>query len=224
MNCLFRNTTIVLLYLTLTVIATGCNGNMPKDQLEHRNPQLHCSTPIEDESTHLFSFEATADSANNATLHFELFLHDSLIAQNDNGLFHNIEECIDGYTVKFTATWPDTTIIRSEPVQGFVCITPPTEKMTAEELEHLINSCDKSIRSYNNDNIAQGVELHVEGSQLPPPEALHEVIFLIENEEWPQGVRVSNVEYNDKNQITSITISPVKEVIITPVDDDDVDY
>ena len=224
MNSLFRNLSKVLLYFFLAAIVAGCNGNQSKEQPEHRNPQLRCSTPVEDESTHLFSFEATVDSADNATLNFELLLHDSLIAHNDNGVFRNIEECIDGYTVKLTATWPDTTIILSEPVQGFVCITPPTETMTAEELEHLINSCDKSISSYVNDNIAQGVELHVEGSQLPPPEALHDVIFLIKNAEWPQGVRVSSVKYNDKNQIISITISPVKEVIIAPVDDEDVDY
>ena len=101
----------------------------------------------------------------------------------------------------------------------FIVPRDPVEKMTEDELELLINACDKSLRRSKNDHLAQGVKLVVEGTKLSPPQILPDVITYIENGVW-QKVDVIKVEYDDNNLINSITLKPIGEVVDVDEDED----
>ena len=197
---------------------TGDNGPV----VQRGNPVLRCDTPIYDESTQTFSLTIHADSIGGASVSYELLDGDSVIVSTEDGQFTGILPFEEGYNVRMLAQWEDTTIERVIHVMDFVIPREPVEKMSAKELEQLINNCDKSLRRSKNEHLSQGVKLVVNGSKIVPPQMIPDVITLIENKVW-QRVEVTTVEYDDNNLIRLVKLKPIGEEVEMD-DDEDVDY
>lgn len=197
---------------------TGDNGPV----VQRGNPVLRCDTPIYDESTQTFSLTIHADSIGGASVSYELLDGDSVIVSTEDGQFTGILPFEEGYNVRMLAQWEDTTIERVIHVMDFVIPREPVEKLSAKELEQLINNCDKSLRRSKNEHLSQGVKLVVNGSKIVPPQMIPDVITLIENNIW-QRVEVTTVEYDDNNLIRLVKLKPIGEEVDMD-DDEDVDY
>ena len=180
-------------------------------------PVLTCGVPEYDEGSQTFSLLLTSDSTGEATVTFQLVDGDSIIMQSTDGVFSGIAPLDDGYNVVMTVERDDTTIVRTNHVQGFVVPRPPVEKMTMEELQRLINAKDASLKRGINEHLALSPKLTASSSRLNP-KSLREVIRLIEYEDW-KSVVVTSVEYDENNLISSITLHPVGEII--PPDNDE---
>ncbi len=179
---------------------------------ESANPTLYCEAPVYDDVTQTFSLIVMSDSTSGAALTFALIKGDSVIMESNDGRFCGIPAFEEGYRVRMEAKWKDTTIVRTTHVANFVVPCDSVEKMSAEELEQLINSCDRSIRRGSNKHLIQGVRLIVNDCRMVAPQMLPDVITFIENEVW-QSVEVISLEYDENNLISSITLRPIGEQV-----------
>lgn len=181
------------------------------------DPVLTCGIPEYDEGSQTFSLSLIGDSTGEAKVTFQLVDGDSIIMQSTDGTFSGIAPLDDGYNVVMIVERDDTTIIRTNHVQGFIVPRPPVEKMSSEELQQLINAKDASLKRGTNEHLVLSPELKVTDSRQKP-KMLREVIRLIEYEDW-KSVVVTSVEYDENNLISSITLHPIGEII--PSDDDE---
>lgn len=207
----------------VSIIAMSLSGCKEGGLYPGSNPKLCYSSPLYDESSQTFSIKAYADSADDAALCFTLLANGDTISVSHNGTFNNIEPFEEGYNLMMEAQWKDTIIIRNSHIYGFVVPQSSIEKMSANELEKLINGCDETIRLSSNPHLVQNIELSVVDNKQSPPKVLSEVISFIKNETW-SSVEVVQVEYEDNNRITKITIKPVGEKTIEVDDEEDLDF
>ncbi len=219
-----RLLTIAATTLLTAVLFSGCREKASRSEqvMQRGEPVLSNDIPVYDKTTQTFSLTVHADSIGDATVSYALLDGDSVIMKSEDGQFSGIPPFEEGYNVRLSAQWEDTTIERIFHVMDFVVPREPVERMSAKELEQLINDCDKGLRRSKNEHLAQGVRLVVEGCKMTPPQMLPDVIFLIENGIW-QKVEVANVEYDDNNLINIITIKPVGEVVDVD-DEEDLEY
>ena len=216
-----RLLTIAATTLLTAVLFSGCREKASRSEqvMQRGEPVLSNDIPVYDKTTQTFSLTVHADSIGDATVSYALLDGDSVIMKSEDGQFSGITPFEEGYNVRLSAQWEDTTIERTIHVMDFIVPRDPVEKMTEDELELLINACDKSLRRSKNDHLAQGVKLVVEGTKLSPPQILPDVITYIENGVW-QKVDVIKVEYDDNNLINSITLKPIGEVVDVDEDED----
>ena len=171
-------------------------------------PILVTDTLELDEANQTFTLKLRTDSTEGATVTYYLFDGDSLLMQNSNGHFSGIVPSEEGYKVQARVEWEDTTIITPDfHVLGFVIPREPVEKLSADILQRLLNEMD---RDEVNVHIAQDLKLTVVGSQMKPS-LLHDVFLYLENNLW-ESVTVTQVNYDDYNFITSITLKPVEHI------------
>ncbi len=206
MNTKVRKHILIPIATVAFCMLSAC-GNFTR---EHGNPTLNCEAPVYDDVTQTFSLIVLSDSTSGAALTFALIKGDSVIMENNDGKFCGIPAFEEGYRVRMEAKWKDTTIVRTTHVANFVVPCDSVDKMSADELEQLINSCDRSIRRASNKHLIQGVKLIVTDCRMVTPQMLPDVITFIENEVW-QSVEVISLEYDDNNLITSITLRPIGE-------------
>ena len=216
-----RLLTIAATTLLKAVLFSGCREKASRSEqvMQRGEPVLSNDIPVYDKTTQTFSLTVHADSIGDATVSYALLDGDSVIMKSEDGQFSGITPFEEGYNVRLSAQWEDTTIERTIHVMDFIVPRDPVEKMTEDELELLINACDKSLRRSKNDHLAQGVKLVVKGTKLSPPLILPDVITYIENGVW-QKVDVIKVEYDDNNLINSITLKPIGEVVDVDEDED----
>lgn len=216
-----RLLTIAATTLLTAVLFSGCREKASRSEqvMQRGEPVLSNDIPVYDKTTQTFSLTVHADSIGDATVSYALLDGDSVIMKSEDGQFSGITPFEEGYNVRLSAQWEDTTIERTIHVMDFIVPRDPVEKMTEDELELLINACDKSLRRSKNDHLAQGVKLVVKGTKLSPPLILPDVITYIENGVW-QKVDVIKVEYDDNNLINSITLKPIGEVVDVDEDED----
>ena len=216
-----RLLTIAATTLLTAVLFSGCREKASRSEqvMQRGEPVLSNDIPVYDKTTQTYSLTVHADSIGDATVSYALLDGDSVIMKSEDGQFSGITPFEEGYNVRLSAQWEDTTIERTIHVMDFVVPREPVEKMTKDELELLINACDKNLRRSKNDHLAQGVKLVVEGTKLSPPQILPDVITYIENGVW-QKVDVIKVEYDDNNLINSVTLKPIGEVVDIDEDED----
>ena len=196
----------------------GCKEKLPT-VLPTGTPDLRYEL-VEDLENHTFSLTLSADSVGDASVTFYLIdCGDTIMRESGQSvIFNGIAPLDDGYDVVMRVERPDTIISRH--VTGFILTPEPVEKMTAEELQELINAKDKSIKRGTNDRLAQSVPLTLNDA-LRTPKKLSEVIDCIEFGEW-KSVIVTDVDYDDNNLITSVTLKPVGEKpLAEPVEDEE---
>lgn len=205
------------------LLLTGCvgNGSVTADKENIGEPTLIHEAPEYDEATGTFSLVLRADSVGSADLLYTLIDGDSIIMKSDNGIFSGIPPLEEGYDVRLEVKWNDTVIERLCHIMDFVVPSAPVEKISPEDFARLINSKAESLRRSTDEHIAQGVIFRVVDSQMQP-QMLPDAITLIENGLW-KGVEVVNLQYNEKNLITEITVRPIGEQT-DDIDMDDVDY
>lgn len=200
---------------------SGAPGN---ETARRGEPVLVVADPVYDKESNSFSLSLYADSTAGAEITYYLLYGDSVLMQNKEGLFTGIAPFEEGYNVRAKVVWSDTTIMT--PVVhrfGFAVPQEPVEKMTAEELQRLINACDKSLKQGKNEHVAQGVKLVVNNCQMKAPRMIPDVIILIENQVW-ESVEVTSLDYDEYNLITSVTLKPVGEKVAVDEDDEDLDF
>jgi len=221
MKTTLRLLTIAVSALIAAGLFSGCREKSAGSEqvMQRGDPVLKNDTPVYDETTHTFSLTVHADSIGDATVSYALLDGDSIIMKSDDGKFSGIIPFEEGYNVRLSVQWEDTTIERIIHVMDFIVPHEPVEKMTEDELELLINACDKDLRRSKNDHLAQGVKLVVEDTKMTPPQMLPDVITYIENGVW-QKVEVTKVEYDDNNLINSVTLKPIGEVVDVDEDED----
>lgn len=205
MNTKVRKHVLTPVAMAAFCMLSAC-GNFTR---EPANPTFYYDSPVFDDVTQTFSLTVMPDSTSGADLSFSLVKGDSVIMECNDGKFCGIPPFEEGYRVRMEAKWKDTTIVRITHVANFVVLSDSVEKMSADELEQLINSCDRSIRRSSNKQLIQGVKLIVNDCKMIP-QMLPDVITYIENEVW-QSVEVIHLEYDDNNLITSITLRPIGE-------------
>lgn len=198
---------ILIPMATVAFCMLSACGNFTR---EHGTPTLCCEAPVYDDVTQTFSLIVMSDSTSGASLTFALIKGDSVIMESNDGQFCGIPVFEEGYRVRMEAKWKDTTVVRTAHVTNFVVPCDSVEKMSAAELEQLINSCDRSIRRASNKHLIQGVRLVVNDCRMVTPQMLPDVITFIENEVW-QSVEVIDLKYDDNNLITSVTLRPIGE-------------
>lgn len=206
MNTKVRKHVLTPVAMAAFCMLSAC-GNFTR---EPANPTFYYDSPVFDDVTQTFSLTVMPDSTSGADLSFSLVKGDSVIMECNDGKFCGIPPFEEGYRVRMEAKWKDTTIVRTTHVANFVVPCDSVEKMSADELEQLINSCDRSIRRGSNKHLIQGVRLIVSDCRVVTPQMLLDVITFIENEVW-QSVEVIHLEYDDNNLITSITLRPIGE-------------
>lgn len=206
MNTTVRKYVLIPVAMVASCMLSAC-GNFTR---EPGTPTFYYDSPVFDDVTQTFSLTVMPDSTSGAALTFALIKGDSIIMESNDGKFCGIPAFEEGYRVRMEARWKDTTIVRTTHVANFVVPCDSVEKMSADELEQLINSCDRSIRRGSNKHLIQGVRLIVNDSRMVTPQMLPDVITFIENEVW-QSVEVISLEYDDNNLITSITLRPIGE-------------
>ena len=204
--------------------AIGCKQTkVPDDAKNMRGePTLVCDTLVFNEESKTFTLTLHADSTADAKVTFFLLDGDSLLMQNEEGVFTGIAPLEDGYNVQLRVEWNDTTI--TTPMQhifGFVIPREPVEKMPAEELQKLILALDKSLSTGKNEHLAQGVVIKVIESKVPAS-TFQEIMMNLKGHTWT-SVKVTDVTYDDNNLITSVTIKPEGEIIIED-EEDEVNY
>ena len=212
--------------LIVVCLMQSCKQSVaPNNEIAPRGePVLVVEDPVYDKESKTFSLALYADSTAGAEITYYLLYGDSILMQNKEGLFTGIAPFEEGYNVQAKVVWSDTTIFT--PIIhrfGFTVPQEPVEKMAAEELQRLINACDKSLKQGKNEHVAQGVKLVVNNSQMNAPRMIPDVIILIENKVW-KSVEVTSLEYDENNLITSITLKPVGEIIAIDEDDEDQDF
>lgn len=214
---------VILLSLLSILLLSGCKGKVggTDDAARRSEPVLTHDTPVYDETTGTFSLDLKADSVSGADLVYSLIDGDSVVMKNDNGRFSGIAPLEDGYDVKLEVRWNDTVIERRFHILDFVVPRMPVDKISPGELERLINSTDKSERESLRQYLAQSVVFNVHGGKLQP-KILSDAITLIAAGQW-QAVEVEQLQYNDQNLITEITVRPVGEQS-DDIDTDDEDY
>lgn len=213
---------IALFYITPIIV--GCHQTTaPNDAKNLRGePTLVCDTLVYDEGSKTFSLILHADSVADGKLTFYLLDGDSILMQNEEGQFSGIAPLEEGYNIQLRVEWSDTTV--TTPVQhvlGFVIPREPVTKMTAEELQKLILSLDKSLATGSNEHLAQGVIINVIESKVPAT-TFQEVMMNLKGHTW-KSVLVTNVNYDDNNLITSLTIKPEGEIVIED-EEEEIDY
>jgi hypothetical protein len=225
MNAMTKFFTMAAVMLVSACLLQGCKEKTAESEPEKQRgePVLSHEAPVYDEATQTFSLTVRADSTGGATVSFALLDGDSIIMKSEDGTFRGIAPFEEGYNVSVEVQWEDTTIVRTLHVMDFVVPREPVEQIAKEELEKLINSCDKSLRRGQNDHLAQGVKLVVNDSKAAPPQMLPDVITLIENGVWKK-VEVVSLEYDDNNLVTTITLKPIGEVVNVDEEDEDFDY
>lgn len=221
----------IYLIFGIALLAVAClmqsckQSATPSNEIASRGePVLTAEDPIYDKESKTFSLKLYADSTAGAEVTYYLLYGDSILMQNMEGQFTGITPFEEGYNVQAKVVWSDTTIIT--PIIhlfGFTVPQEPVEKMTAEELQSLINACDKSLKQGKNEHVAQGVKLVVNNCQMKAPRMIPDVIILIENKMW-KSVEVTSLDYDDYNLITSVTLKPVGEKIAIDEDDEDLDF
>ena len=171
-------------------------------------PTLVTAPPEFDEANQTFTLTLRADSTKGATVTYYLLDGDSLLMQNNDGLFKGVAPLEEGYNVRARVEWEDTTIVTpTVHVLGFIIPREAVEKLSADNLQRLLNEIN---RDEVNAHIAQDMKLTVVGSQMKPS-LLHDVFLYLENKVW-ESVAVTQVNYDDYNFITSITLKPVEHI------------
>lgn len=186
-------------------------------------PVLSHAAPLFDEVTQTYSLLVSADSVSGADLTFTLCEGSNVLMENHDGRFSGIAPFEEGYSVKMNARWRDTTIVRTIHVMNFITPRDSVDKLSADELEQLINSCDRSIRRGTNIHLAQGVKAKIVDSKMAQLQTLPNVVLFIENEVW-QAVEIIDVEYDMSNLVTSVTLKVLGEQVTIDEDDKDYDY
>ena len=196
----------------------GCDGKGHRDNSAYERgiPVIVPDTLIYNAESKTFTLNLRADSTSDATVTFFLCEGDSILQENSEGVFCNIEPNEEGYNVQARVEWSDTTIITPlRQVLGFVVPREPIEKMLISELQTLINSKDRSLSLGSNNAIAQNVVIILPDGQST---SLQDVILYLSNDQW-QAVEVKGVEYDGNNCVCRIEIMPdVKPV--DPIADD----
>lgn len=215
-----------LVFAIFVLCLVACNGKPSPDTdvvtTPRGEPILSVDTLIYETDTESFTLVMKADSTADAKLTYQLLMDgDNELQKNETGEFHNVEPFENGYDVKLTVEWSDTTIYRQMHVVGFVAPAKPVEKLTSEELQQLILSKESSLTRGTNEHISQSFTLKVIDSQ-DPPTMMRDVIHRLENGEW-KSIQVVNVEYDDNNLVTAITLKPVGEQVVV-IEEDDYDY
>ena len=226
MNTIVKNYVPAVFAAMILSLLLSCKEKQSGDDVispHSDNPVLMAEKPLYDEETKTFSLTMMTDSTAGATLTFTLMEGNNVLMENHDGEFRGIAPFEEGYDVKMEAQWDDTTIVRVIHVVDFIVPREPVTKMSATELAQLINKGDLSIRRCDNDHLSQGVKLVVTGSQMAPPQMLPDVIMLITNGVW-KAVEIVNLEYDDNNLITSITLKPIGEQVVIDEDDEDFDF
>ena len=170
-------------------------------------PTLVCEVPVFDEASQTFSLTIHADSVAGAEVTYFLLDGDNILMQSDDGIFSSIAPLEEGYNVQARAAWPDTTITTPKThVVGFVIPRSPIEKLTAAELQKLINAKDaEAIKGY----LSQSIKLSTVGGTRKP-DLLNDVYTFLGMGVW-ETVTVTDVTYDENNYITSITLKPTEQ-------------
>lgn len=216
---------LLIVFSSMMLFLLGCRGKTSTNEQSSKRgePVIICKTPVYDEASQTFTLIVTSDSIAGANVTYFLLEGDSVIMRNDDGLFSGISPCEEGYNVMLEAQWDDTTLVRTIRIMDFVVPRKAVEKMTNEQLQNLINSCDQSIKRGTNEHLTQGVKLTIRDSKSVPPRMLPGVVTLIENGIW-KSIEIVSIEYDDNNLITAITLKPVGEQVDIDEDDEDLDY
>ena len=201
-----------LLYQILIVFPVLCLLCCSGQINQYSEPVLTSSVPVYDDSTNTFSITVVADSIDGAILNFYLTEGGKIVQESQDGNFSGIDPFEDGYDVILKAQWKDTLLERIIHVVDFIVPDEPLDKMTADELEQLINNRDRDSRQTIYNHLTQGVKLIVKESNNQSPQILSDVFTLLVNDVW-QAVEVVGVEYNNFNLISCITLKPVGETI-----------
>jgi hypothetical protein len=195
---------LISIVICVACFFIGCNGVKSK----HSEPVLSSSSPLYDDISNTFSISVMADSTDGASLTFYLKERGNVIQENHDGKFSGIKPLDEGYDVEVNIQWQDTAIVSSIHVVDFVVPDEPVDKMSADEMEKLINAHDRSSRQIIYSHITQGLKIVVTDSNVPKPQILSDVFTLLVNEVW-QSVKVEELEFNPFNLISSITLRPV---------------
>lgn len=201
----------------------GCNGqsNIKLNDWQSENPVLRCDMLVEDSVSHTFNLTISADSVGEASVMFYLIdCNDTLMVGRGSSVnFSGIAPIEDGYDVVMCVEWADTVITRRKHVTGFIHRPEIAEPMSAEELQQLINNQDKSIRRGTDRHLAQLLKLEIVGAKRCP-QKLSDVIECISLGEW-KSVIVTDVEYDEHNRISTITLKPVGEKPLPVIDSEE---
>jgi len=216
---------LLVVFSAMMLSFFGCQGKAGtgEQSSQRGEPVIIYENPIYDEASQTFTLTVSSDSTAGANVTYSLLEGDSVIMSNSDGRFSGIPPFDEGYNVTLEAQWDDTTLVRTVHIMDFVVPRKAVEKMTNEQLQNLINSCDQSIKRGTNEHLTQGVKLTIRDSKSVPPRMLPEVVTLIENGVW-KSIEVINIEYDDNNLITAITLKPVGEHVDIDEDDEDLDY
>jgi len=203
--------TVVTLFMFVNCKQSPTSGNGGK---KRGKPVLYAGTPKYDESTKSFSLTLHADSTVDAEVTYYLLDGDSLLMQSNDGHFTGIAPLEEGYNVKATIAWSDTTYVTPIIHVGDFCVSRESvEILSKDEVTRLINQKDKRTMEKH---VAQGITLKILESELKPA-LLNEVYLFLDSKTW-KSVEVMDVEYDDNNLITSITLKPVGEHKETPAE------
>lgn len=218
MNYMKNNRILYATFLVLGFILhlVSCNGDKPKET--RGTPTIVVDTLVFDESSKTFTLTIHADSTAGAQVTYSLFDGDSLLQENDEGVFHNITPLVEGYNVQAQVVWDDTTIVTPlTHVSNFIAPIKPVEPLSTEDLQKLINSQDKSLLTGENEQLVQDVQLVTkDGEKI----YMQDVYLKLMSQEW-SSVEVVDVKYNSINQITDITLDSKVVSIKTPTEEDE---
>jgi len=213
-----NNHILYLILLVGTLLGlSACTDEKKKFERPSELVLMH-EEPVYNEVTQTFSLTLLSDSTEGAKLTYYLLDGDSILMQNETGVFNGIAPLDEGYNIRLQAEWTDTTLFAFDHIFGFILPREPVEPMSKDELQHLINAKDKSIKVCDNEHLSQGVSVKTIESQYPVTTLL-ETIERIEQGIWT-SVEVKEVSYDENNLITDITLKP-KEVIPDPEEEEE---
>lgn len=208
----------VSLFFGLILTLLSCNENKQKADAGLRGtPIIVVDTLYFDEESKTFSLTIHADSTAEAEVSYYLYDGDSLLQECLDGQFRNIAPLVEGYDVKAKVVWSDTTVYTPlYHVNGFVVPQKPVEKISCKELQSLINAQDHSVMLGEHECLVQGVQIKTaDGKEV----SMQDVLLYLSNKVWT-SVEVTDINYNENNQVTNFTIKP-KEVKTKLVTDDE---
>ena len=137
-----------------------------------------------------------------------------VLQRSDNGHFTDIPYCSDdGFSYDFAVYESNTDTLLCEPIvkSGFIKQIEVV-KMSAEDLQSLIDKQDNSLLGEGeNSSIAPNCHLSFTGiKEKGLPTIFSEVFERLSYGEW-KSVKVTKLEYDKKNRISSVTMAVVPE-------------
>lgn len=164
---------------------------------------------VDDEG--LYAFKIQVVNAPGNKFHFSVIdvSTGAVIATSKDGSFSKVKASEDpegAYMIQLIATKADT-LLYQDRVDGFMKVEHVDTKMTAEELQQLIDGRDQSLIGVGeNKYLSPTCELRFNGlsENDDHPTNLADVLEKLDMEVW-ESVKVESIEYDDTKHISSIT-------------------